>query len=219
MAEIVGSAVVGETVNRIIASVTGKNEKKDDKRENIESLEMAHIKMEAALPTSDKWQVTDVPLLRWRSKLKRAAQECDDTLHQCKQQALEEEETRQRVRQSSFPKRIAHATKSFISSVIDFSDDKSSGSSANVRRFERFADDKHPLKLAVLIIPHDSPEDTETMTETCAYEVIGEDDQAGIAGSSAGVARCSNAAQEQGRHGLLALRSPQSPALSVEIRR
>jgi hypothetical protein len=35
-------------------------------------MEMAHIKMEAALETSNKWNVTSVPLLHWQSKLKRA---------------------------------------------------------------------------------------------------------------------------------------------------
>jgi hypothetical protein len=138
MAEMVSSAIVGETVNRIMLSVTGKDEEKSKQKENIERLEMAHIKMEAVLQVSDRWQITEVPLLRWRSKLKRAAQECDDTLVKCKQRALEDEETRLRVSQSSFPKRIAHATRSLISSFIGF-DDESSSSSANVLRFERYA--------------------------------------------------------------------------------
>ncbi|KAF8713955.1 hypothetical protein HU200_027940 [Digitaria exilis] len=135
---MVSSAIVGETVNRIMSSMTGKDEEKSKKKENIERLEMAHIKLEAVLQVSDRWQITEVPLLRWRSKLKRAAQECDDTLLKCKQRALEDEETRQRVSKSSFPIRIAHATKSLISSFIGFSDDSSS-CSANVRRFERYA--------------------------------------------------------------------------------
>lgn len=138
MAEMVSSAIVGETVNRIMSSFTGKDEEKSKQKENIERLEMAHIKMEAVLQVSDRWQITEVPLLRWRSKLKRAAQECDDTLVKCKQRALEDEETRLRVSQSSFPKRIAHATRSLISSFIGF-DDESSSNSAIVRRFERYA--------------------------------------------------------------------------------
>ncbi|CAL5091786.1 unnamed protein product [Urochloa decumbens] len=138
MAEMVSSAIVGETVNMIMSSITGKDEEKSKEKENIERLEMAHMKMEAVLHVSDRWQITEVPLLRWRSKLKRAAQECDDTLVKCKQRALEDEETRLRVSQSSFPKRIAHATKTLISSFIGFNDELSS-SSANVRRFERYA--------------------------------------------------------------------------------
>lgn len=103
MAEMVSSAIVGETVNRIMSSITGKDEEKSKEKENIERLEMAHIKLEAVLQVSDRWQITEVPLLRWRSKLKRAARECDDTLLKCKQRALEDKETRQKVSQSSFP--------------------------------------------------------------------------------------------------------------------
>ncbi|XP_066393167.1 uncharacterized protein [Miscanthus floridulus] len=136
MADMVSSAIVGETVNRIMSSITGKDEEKSKQNENIERLEMAHIMMEAVLQVSDRWQITEVPLLRWRSKLKRAAQECDNTLLKCKQRALEDDETRQRMRESSFPKRIAHATKSLISSFIG-TNDESSCSSSNVRRFER----------------------------------------------------------------------------------
>jgi hypothetical protein len=44
-----------------------------------------HVGLEAALETSDKWQVADASLSRWHNKLKCAAQECDDTLHICKQ--------------------------------------------------------------------------------------------------------------------------------------
>jgi hypothetical protein len=48
---------------------------------------------------------------------------------------------RQQVSQSSFPKRIAHATKSLISSFTGTSNgtDESSSSFANVQKFERFA--------------------------------------------------------------------------------
>uniref|UniRef100_A0A0A9HZJ3 WW domain-containing protein n=1 Tax=Arundo donax TaxID=35708 RepID=A0A0A9HZJ3_ARUDO len=139
MAEMVSSALIGETVNRIMSNLTGKDEEKSWGRENIERLEMAHIKMEAMLQISNKWQITHMPLLRWRSKLKRAAQECDNTLRRCKQRAVEEEEIRLRVSQSSFPNRIAHATKSLISSFVGYINDESSNSSANVRRFERYA--------------------------------------------------------------------------------
>ncbi|CAO1939894.1 unnamed protein product [Urochloa humidicola] len=139
MAEMVASAVAGEAVNRIISSlICGEDDKST---ENMERLEMAHIKMESVLHVTDKLQITDVPLLRWRSKLKRAAQECGDALQRCKQSAIEEQEIRQRVSHSSFPKRIAYATKSFISSITGSSNDESRNSSIEVvQRFERFAD-------------------------------------------------------------------------------
>ncbi|TKV99906.1 hypothetical protein SEVIR_8G075000v4 [Setaria viridis] len=140
MAEIVGSAVIGETVNTIISSLGRKVEEKADLSENIERLEIAQIKMEAALGMSNKWQISNMPLLRWQRKLKRAAQECDDTLRQCKQRAIEEEDIRQHISKFSFPKRFAHATKSLVSSFMPFSKDESTNSYENVRRFERFAD-------------------------------------------------------------------------------
>jgi len=62
---------------------------------NLESLEMAHIRLEAALETSERWQITDASLLRWRRKLKRAAQECDETMHKCKQRILDDEQMQQ----------------------------------------------------------------------------------------------------------------------------
>ena len=84
---------------------------------------MAHIRLEAALETSEKWQITYASLLRWHRKLKRAAQECDETLHKCKLRILEDERMEQEVRSSSIAKRIVHATKSFVSSVLNCSKD------------------------------------------------------------------------------------------------
>ena len=134
------SAIIGETVSRIISSVTVKDEKSWG-RENIERLEMGHIKMEVALQISDRWKINHAPLLQWRRKLKHAAQECDNIRHRFQQRALEEEEIRQEVSQSSFPKRIAHAAKSFTSYCTGLiSNDESSNNSAIIRRFERFAD-------------------------------------------------------------------------------
>ncbi|CAN6362617.1 unnamed protein product [Urochloa humidicola] len=140
MAEVVGSAVIGETVSTIISSLGRKVEEKADLSENIERLEIAQIKMEAALDMSNKWQINNMPLLRWRSKLKRAAQECDDALRKCKQRAIEEEDIRQHLSQFSLPKRVAHSAKSLVSSFIPFCKEEPTKSYQNVRRFERFAD-------------------------------------------------------------------------------
>jgi hypothetical protein len=140
MAEIVSSALVHETVNQLISNLVQKYEDKavSSANRNLERLEMAHIRLEAALETSEKWQISDTSLLRWRGKLKRAAQECDETLHRCKQRILEDEQTEEEVRKSSFPVRIAHTTKSFVFSI--FSPNKDESSSSAVRRFEWFAD-------------------------------------------------------------------------------
>jgi predicted RNase H-like nuclease (RuvC/YqgF family) len=121
MAEIVSSAVVQETVSQVLSGLVQKYEDKEDStnaNRNLERLEMAHIRLEAALETSEKWKITDASLLRWRRELKRAAQECDETLHKCKQRILEDEQMQHEVRNSSLPARIVHATKSFVSSML-----------------------------------------------------------------------------------------------------
>ncbi|KQJ89967.2 uncharacterized protein LOC100827810 [Brachypodium distachyon] len=140
MAEMIASAVVGETVGRISTILIDKPDTKPSKRDELERLEMAHIKLEAALHMSKRWQITQVPMLRWRSKLKRAAQECDDTLRRCKQRALELEEEEIRRQRSSFPRRITHAAKSLIMSSFSSSNNTSCVTVDDVRRFERFAD-------------------------------------------------------------------------------
>ena len=104
----------------MLSNLVRKYEEKDESNKdmNLERLEMAHTRLEAVLDISDRCQITDASLLRWRSKLKRVAQECDDTLHNCKQRILEDEETEKEVRKSSFPKRIARTTRSFVSSIF-----------------------------------------------------------------------------------------------------
>ena len=140
MAEMVSSAVIQESVSQIISGLVQKYEEKVETNEirNIERLAMAHIRLEAALETSEKWQITDASLLHWRKKLKRAAQDCGDTLHKGKQRILEEEKMEKEVMNSSFPKRIAHATKSFVFSIFSRNNDELNPSV--VKRFEWYAD-------------------------------------------------------------------------------
>ena len=80
MAESVSTAIVQETVSQILSGIVQKYEEKEESNanRNFEWLDMAHIKLEAALETSKKWQITDPSLLRWRRKLKRAAQRQSD---------------------------------------------------------------------------------------------------------------------------------------------
>lgn len=140
MAEIVSSAVVQETVSQILSRLVQKYEGKEESNasRNSERLEIAHIRLEAALETSEKWKITYGSLLRWHRKLKRAAQECDDTLHKCKHRVLVKEQLEQEVRNSPLPNRIVHATKSFALSI--FNHDNGKLSRSTVQRFEWFAD-------------------------------------------------------------------------------
>jgi len=80
-----------------------------------------------------------VALLRWRKKLKRVALECDDELRRCKKRSLEDKETKEKLRQSSFPRRVAHSTKSFLSSLASHRNNGEPSSKAVVQRFERLA--------------------------------------------------------------------------------
>uniref|UniRef100_A0A0D9WV27 Uncharacterized protein n=1 Tax=Leersia perrieri TaxID=77586 RepID=A0A0D9WV27_9ORYZ len=75
MGEIVSSAIVHETVNKIISGMIDKYEQKTSVEEQLERLEMAQIKLELALETSNKWQITSDPLLCWQKKLKRASED------------------------------------------------------------------------------------------------------------------------------------------------
>ncbi|WVZ61660.1 hypothetical protein U9M48_011498 [Paspalum notatum var. saurae] len=134
------SAVVQETVSQVISNLVQKYVEKEESNanRNLERLEMAHIRLEASLETSDKWQITDTSLLRWRRKLKRVAQECDDTLHKCKQRILEDKHVEHEVQNSSLPNRIIHATKSFVSSIFNRNDNGLIR--PIVQRFEWYAD-------------------------------------------------------------------------------
>jgi len=51
MAELVGTAIVQETVSQILSGIVQKYEKKEESNanKNLERLEMAHIRLEAAL--------------------------------------------------------------------------------------------------------------------------------------------------------------------------
>jgi len=139
-AQMVSSAVAQEAVNQVLSRLKEGYQEKSDAKESIERMEMAHIKMEAALETSNKWNVTSAPLLRWRSKLKRASQECDHTLRRCRQRLQEEEEVQQAVRSSSFPKRNVPTAMSFVSLIFSHDNDDGLKGSAVALRFERFAE-------------------------------------------------------------------------------
>ena len=137
-----GSVVVEETVKQILSALSDNDHegRSDDETEHVERLEMAQIRLEAVLEASVGWQIKDPSLLRWRRKLKRAAQECDEALHRCKQRIVEDKEKQRAARSSSFPQRLAHATKACLSSVIAGHRDESSTTRDDARRFEWFTD-------------------------------------------------------------------------------
>ncbi|KAL6654892.1 hypothetical protein ACP70R_008357 [Stipagrostis hirtigluma subsp. patula] len=137
---ILMAANTKEAVTRLLSSVTDKYEETSNTKEHMDRMEMAHIKLEAALEMSDRWSLSSAPLLRWRSKLKRVMQECDDTLRRCRQRLQEEEEEAELVNSSPFPKRIAHSARSLISSIFSGRSSEEASGGSTVRRFEWFAD-------------------------------------------------------------------------------
>jgi hypothetical protein len=56
MTEMISSVVVQETAGQILSGLVHRSEGKEDSNlnDNLERLEMAHIKLEAALETSSK---------------------------------------------------------------------------------------------------------------------------------------------------------------------
>jgi uncharacterized protein YukE len=151
MAEMVGSAVAQEAAHQVLSRFIERYEQRPlDANERMERLEMAHIRLEAALEASQRWgRVTSAPLLRWRSKLKRAAQECDHALRRCRRRLRQqEEEAARHATSGSLPSRVARTARSFVSSILgrgrggedELGLGGGSASAAAVRRFERFAD-------------------------------------------------------------------------------
>ncbi|PWZ54550.1 hypothetical protein Zm00014a_007463 [Zea mays] len=152
MAETVGSIVVGEVVNRTSSFIVSKHRERLSTREGIERLEMAYVKMEAALELSSRpgrlqqqatATATDASLLRWRRRLRRAADECDAALRRLKLRELQEEDARERLARAPLPRRVARALLCLASALLLLArgggDDERSRARAAVQRFERLA--------------------------------------------------------------------------------
>uniref|UniRef100_A0A0E0LHM5 Uncharacterized protein n=1 Tax=Oryza punctata TaxID=4537 RepID=A0A0E0LHM5_ORYPU len=130
MEEVVGSAVVHETVNKIIYICVC--ERKTSIEDHLERLEMAQIKLEITLATANKWQITGDPLFCFGGRSCSELLKSDNKI--CKRrQHVEEEEAEQLVWNSSFPWQIVHATKSLVLSIYN-------GNIDEPRRFEWYAD-------------------------------------------------------------------------------
>ena len=63
---------------------------KSSTEDHLERLEMAQIKLEVTLETSNKWWITGDPILCWQKKLKHAAEECDNKICRCPEQLVED---------------------------------------------------------------------------------------------------------------------------------
>ena len=89
MAEIVGTAVATEAVSRISSILSGDKASHESAEGRAERLEMAVLKIRSVVAVSEDLHISHPPLLQWKAKLKRVAEEGDGLLHaQYKKQAL-----------------------------------------------------------------------------------------------------------------------------------
>ncbi|RLN36185.1 hypothetical protein C2845_PM03G02970 [Panicum miliaceum] len=140
MAEIVGSAVATEAVSRISSILSGDTPSHESAEGRAERLEMAVLKIRSVVAVSEDLRISHPPLLQWKAKLKRVADEGDDLLHaQHKKRALECD------RASSDPATAGGNSVSqyLIQAARRFAPFRRTGAELDditLRRFERFAD-------------------------------------------------------------------------------
>ena len=130
VSEVVGSAVVGEAVSRICSYLVGRREE-DTHRENEERMEVALLRIQAAIEEADDWHITNRPLVRWRDKLRQAAEEGERILWAHKYRVDAEEDACRRW----LPTRVARASKKLF--ALGGGELLSMDA---VRRFERLAE-------------------------------------------------------------------------------
>jgi flavin-binding protein dodecin len=71
-----------EMVSSVVIQEYEEKEETNAIRNLIREARDGTHQLEAAVETSNKWQITDTSMLHWQKKLKRAAQ--DKKLHKCK---------------------------------------------------------------------------------------------------------------------------------------
>jgi hypothetical protein len=96
---------------------------------------MAVLKIQSIVAVSEDLQITHLPLLQWKAKLKRVAVEGDSLLHVHKKKTLE----RSATGTSSFPQYLIHAAKRFVP-FRGSREEEDELSDSTLQRFERLAD-------------------------------------------------------------------------------
>uniref|UniRef100_A0ACD5YIT1 Uncharacterized protein n=1 Tax=Avena sativa TaxID=4498 RepID=A0ACD5YIT1_AVESA len=146
MAEIFGSAVASESVSRVFSflSSSGSRSEHESAEDNAERLEFAVLKIHSVVAVSEDWLILHQPLISWRSRLKRVAEEGDNILraHRRRRSATEERRRNEGAarQNASVRKRITRAATRFLPFRRGGKEeDDPSPSEATVRRFERLA--------------------------------------------------------------------------------
>jgi hypothetical protein len=139
MAEILGSAVAGESVSRIFDILSGNTRDHGSPEDNAERLEFAVLKIHSVVAVSEDWLILHQPLINWRARLKRVAKEGDDILRAHRRRSSDRRQNEGAARQqaASVRKRITRAATRFL--PFRRGKEEDGPSDATVRRFERLA--------------------------------------------------------------------------------
>ncbi|CAN6355487.1 unnamed protein product [Urochloa humidicola] len=137
MAEIVGSAVASEAVSRVVSSfLPGDKTSHESVEDKAERLEMAVLKIRSVVAVAEDLHISHLPLLHWKAKLKRVAEEGDDLLHVQKKRALECTGVSDTTAGNSISQYLIQKAKRFV----PFCRGEDEFSENTLRRFERLAD-------------------------------------------------------------------------------
>ncbi|CAN6337888.1 unnamed protein product [Urochloa humidicola] len=136
MAEIVASAVASEAVSKVTSFLSGDKTSHQSVEDKAERLEMAVLKIRSVVAVSEDLHISHLPLLNWKAKLKRVAEEGDDLLHMHKKRALECNDVSDSTAGNSISQYLIQAARRFVPfccTEYEFSEN-------TLRRFERLAD-------------------------------------------------------------------------------
>ncbi|CAL4907722.1 unnamed protein product [Urochloa decumbens] len=136
MAEIVASAVASEAVSRVSSFLSGDQTSHESVEDKAERLEMAVLKIRSVVAVSEDLHISHLPLLHWKAKLKRIAQEGEDLLHVQKKRAIECNGVRDITAGNSISQYLIQTAKRFV----PFCRREDEFSDNTLRRFERLAD-------------------------------------------------------------------------------
>ncbi|CAL5087384.1 unnamed protein product [Urochloa decumbens] len=138
MAEIVGSAVANEAVSRISSILSGDRPSRESAEDKAERLEMAVLKIRSVVAVSEDHHISHPPLLLWKAKLKRVAEEGDDLLHTLLHKKRALEHNAPEPAGNSISQQLIQAARRFVPFRRREEADELDGNT--VRRFERLAD-------------------------------------------------------------------------------
>jgi len=110
--------VASEAVSRVSSFLSGDKSSRESFEDKAERLEMALLKIRSVVAVSDDLHISHLPLLHWKAKLKRIAQEGDDLLHLHKKRHLECRRVSDNTPGTSISQYLIQAAKRFVPSFL-----------------------------------------------------------------------------------------------------